>query len=891
MRTGGCNIQQSLTQEATTIVKQAINLARRRGHAQVTPIHVASVMLASPTGLLRVACLKSHSHPLQCKALELCFNVALNRLPTTSPAPILGPHSHYPSLANALMAAFKRAQAHQRRGSIESQQQPILALKIETQQLVTSILDDPSVSRVMREAGFSSTHVKSNVDHAVSSLEGCSQTTTTTTTATTAMFDSNDLIINNINNSNSISNSIKSEIASSIIFHSTPNNNYQTQTQTPFTNNPPINHTRHEDVSSVIDSWIKRKDKSSVVLIGECLTTCENVVKGLKQRVERGDVPIELRYVQFLNCPLLSMKNMSREEIDLKLGEVRCFLKGCLGRGVVLYLGDLRWVSEYWAYYGEQRRHYYCAMEHLVMGLRRLVFGNVEFGRLWLMGVASFSTYLKCKLGNPSLETLLDLHPLTIPHGTLDLSLKLDSSLEEQSKSFVLGEGINWSLHENKDEMQLTCCPDCSANYRREAKSLAGSIRKNESTTTTTTTSTSSSLPSWLQKYKEESRESSPNDNNDQEENVQIKELCKKWNSICNSSHKGITNFLDKTINFSSSSPSSSTSISSYETKLNWPLMFEPKWSSKEHQFLTSNNTTAITKDFFDRNERKPELLSNPNSIPNSTSSSEATEILIENPNLSFKENTPENLDVICSALENKVPWQKDIIPEIAMTVLRIRSGIMSRRSRVQKGETWLFFLGMDDEGKLKIGKELAKIIFGSYKSFKSIGISSFSSTRADSTEEFKNKRTRDESSQGYLERFAESVKENPHRVFFVEDVEQVDHRSQKGIKRAIETGQITMSNGETVSLEDAIVIFSCDSFSSGSRACSPPVKQKIVHEKDEEGENDGDDTGDLDEGTSSGPLDLNIAVDFEHGIEQSVGDFRILESVDKQVFFRVHVL
>ncbi|KAL9225023.1 hypothetical protein vseg_000995 [Gypsophila vaccaria] len=655
-------------------------------------------------------------------------------------------------------------------------------------------------------------------------------------------------------------------------------------------------HPRREDVSSVIDSWMKRREKSSVILVGECLSTCENVIRGVKERVERGDVPLDLKYVQFLNCPLLSMKNMSREEIDLKLGEVRCFLKGCVGRGVVLYLGDLRYVGEYWAYYGEQRRQYYCPMEHLVMGLRRLVFGNVEFGRLWLMGIATFSTYLKCKIGNPSLETLLDLHPLTIPDDSLDLSLKLDSSLEEQSKSFVSGDGINWSLHETKDDMDLICCPDCSANCRREARSLAGSIHKKEfTTTTTTTTSTSSSLPSWLQKYKDESRESSPINNNDQE-TVQMKELCKKWNSICSSSHKGI-NFLDKTIHFSSCSPSSSTSISSYDnnnnnnsnlhdTKPSWPIMFEPKWASKEHQFLTSNNTT--TKDFFDQNEPKPELLSNPNSIPNSTSSSEATETVFEHLTLSFNENTPENLDAICSALENKVPWQKDIIPEIAMTVLRIRSGIMSRKSRVQKEETWLFFLGMDDEGKLKIGKELARIIFGSYKSFKSIGLSSFSSsTRADSTEEYKNKRTRDESSEGYLERFAESLKENPHRVFFVEDVEQVDHSSQKGIKRAIETGHVTLSNGSTVSLEDAVVIFSCDSFSSGSRACSPPVKQKITDEK----EDGGDDSGDVDVGTSFGPLDLNVAVDSDHGIEQSVGDFRILESVDKQVFFKVHVL
>lgn len=151
-------MQQALTAEAAGIVKQAVTLAKRRGHAQVTPLHVVNTMLAASGGLLRVACLQSHSHPLQCKALELCFSVALNRLPASSSSPVLGHHhSQYPSISNALVAAFKRAQAYQRRGSIENQQQPVLTVKIELEQLIISMLDDPSVSRVMREAGFSST--------------------------------------------------------------------------------------------------------------------------------------------------------------------------------------------------------------------------------------------------------------------------------------------------------------------------------------------------------------------------------------------------------------------------------------------------------------------------------------------------------------------------------------------------------------------------------------------------------------------------------------------------------------------------------------------------------------------------------------------------------------
>ncbi|XLT13740.1 hypothetical protein HN51_059430 [Arachis hypogaea] len=59
-------------------------------------------------------------------------------------------------ISNALMVALKCAQAHQRRGYLEQQQQAFFTIKVKLKQLIISILDDSSVSRVMREATFSS---------------------------------------------------------------------------------------------------------------------------------------------------------------------------------------------------------------------------------------------------------------------------------------------------------------------------------------------------------------------------------------------------------------------------------------------------------------------------------------------------------------------------------------------------------------------------------------------------------------------------------------------------------------------------------------------------------------------------------------------------------------
>ncbi|XP_057471414.1 protein SMAX1-LIKE 3-like [Actinidia eriantha] len=849
MRTGGYTVHQTLATEAATTVKQAITLASRRGHAQVTPLHVATAMLVSSTGLLRTACLQSHSHPLQCKALELCFNVALNRLPTTTSSPILSPHHHHhhhPSLSNALVAAFKRAQAHQRRGSIENQQQPILALKVELEQLVISILDDPSVSRVMREAGFSSPQVKSNVEQTVS-LEICSQ-------SPPLSFNSK-------------------ETPKSLVLGSSVTQ-FPSMSQFKVTLNTPKGQTSRDDLASVLDLLMCRR-KNNTIIIGECLASAEDVVRGVIDTFDRGDVPMGMRYVQFISLPLLTLKNLPREEAEKKLGELRSLVRGCLSRGVVLYLGDLKWVSEFWSNYGGHNRDCYCPVGHMIMEISRLLCGIGESGKLWLMGIATFQTYMRCKIGQPSLEILWQLHPLTIPVGSYGLSLKLESDLHGELKCKVSGEESSWSQIKFGVEKNLACCIDCLANFNKETRNIASNTHYND----TTTTSTSSSLPSWLQKYKRENKRESANN----QEFNKLRELCKKWNSICSSIHKQ-PHFLEKALNLSSSSPSSSTSISSrdqrshnlHQTLFTWPKIFEPKPSLKEHQFLVS------------KIEPKQDLLSNPNSSPNSASSSEANEDF-ECLN-SFKEFNSVNFKVLCNALEKKIPWLKEIIPDIVSTILQCRSRMVPRKgnskNREEKEETWLFFLGVDFEGKEKIAKEIAKMMFGSKDNYVTIGLSKFSLTRADSSEELSKKRARDESGSTYLERFAEAVEENPSRVFFMEDLDQVDYFSQKVIKRAIENGRIGLSSGELFPLKDAIVIFSSESLSSISRACSPPpVRPKYSERKEKD---DGDD--EEARRVCGNSWDLNLATGEESGDGDSVADIGILDSVDRQIVFKIQV-
>lgn len=435
MRAGGCTVQQTLTSEAASILKHSLSLARRRGHAQVTPLHVASTLLASKFSLFRRACLKSLSqsqpsinhlllhHHHQSRALELCFNVALNRLPTIPP-----PHAGsllQPSFSNALIAALKRAQAHQRKGSIieqqqqqqphqppHQQQQPLLAIKVELEELILSILDDPSVSRVMREAGFSSTAVKTNLQEYYSSVSPvfhCSS-------AVTGIY-------------------------------STPSS--------PHTSPPNKKFDQLENdiklLEEVLLSSKKRKRRRNTVIISDSIITTENLVSEFMSRVETGgrDVPEGLRSVCFVKFMLseANLKVMNREEVEMNVAELKRKVENLVsvGKGVIIYIGNLKWtvVDEE---EGQENLvvSFYRPVDHLVAEIGKLMVSfygkpsssseeeekEEEEGRIrvWLLATANYQTYMRCQMKQPALDIQWSLQTVSVPSGGLGLSLNANAN-------------------------------------------------------------------------------------------------------------------------------------------------------------------------------------------------------------------------------------------------------------------------------------------------------------------------------------------------------------------------------------------------------------------------------------------------------------------------------
>ncbi|KAK8595808.1 hypothetical protein V6N13_000495 [Hibiscus sabdariffa] len=439
MRSGAYTVQQTLTAEAASVLKHSLGLARRRGHGQVTPLHVAATLLGgSRSSLLRRACIKSQQphqapHPLQCRALELCFNVALNRLPT-APGHFL--NGQPATLSNALIAALKRAQAHQRKGCIEQQQQqqqPLLTIKVELEQLIVSILDDPSVSRVMREAGFSSTTVKNNIEEYSSA---------------------------------------------SSAFRENPSTFWQTH----FSEQNPFFFSSQkkvkEDVKLVFEVFSREKRKNTVI-VGDCLSTTEGLVSELKSKIETGEVPEEMKnvhFVKFYFAPL-SLRFMVKEDVERHLADLKRRVDSIAagGDGAIIYTGDLRWTAEE-NVNGELLA--YSAVDHLVTEIGRLISDyNLSKTKVWLVATASYQTYLRCQMRQPPLEVQWALQAVSVPSGGLGLSLHASSVHDSQ--------GLEMKPFAEHDK--LTCCEECALNYEKDVRSIKSSQQK--------------LLPPWLQPH------------------------------------------------------------------------------------------------------------------------------------------------------------------------------------------------------------------------------------------------------------------------------------------------------------------------------------------------------------------------------------------------------
>ncbi|KAI8020627.1 Protein SMAX1-LIKE 4 [Camellia lanceoleosa] len=761
MRTGACTVQQTLTSEAASVLKHSLGLARRRGHAQVTPLHVASTLLTpSPRpSLLKRACLKSqpqtnsNSHPLQyCRALELCFNVALNRLPTT-PGPLL---QTQPSLSNALIAALKRAQAHQRRGCIEQQQQqqqqqPLLAIKVELEQLILSILDDPSVSRVMREAGFSSTAVKNNLEDSSSSASSVFQCYSTISGCGGGggVYSSPCSPSHQPNNSFWKAHLLSYNSESNPLFFS-PQNQKKL-------NNPLLGLTDSEDIKLVFEVLLRKKRRNTVI-VGDSVSITEGLVGEVMGKIEKGDVPYdELKSTHFIKFQFSSvpLRFMRREEVEMNLSDLKRKVDSLIASGkggVIIYTGDLKWTVEdstrTVVVASDDYNYVYNPVDHLVAEIGRLIsdYSNSNT-KVWLMATANYQTYMRCQMKQPSLEIQWSLQAVSVPSGGLGLSLpghatttsvvhesKISSFSQNPSKVVLETKAFSGKEEDEDNYNKLTCCVECTSKYEKEAQAheLIKSAHHKSSLYLSTSNcgdtkgmdkASSTQLPYWLQSHAKD----------------ELVELRRKWNRLCHSQHQqgrhnqnpalegsiSINNqsFSAKTYNYNTSSSTSpsypwwpnpnnnnnvfpdSNSISFVNSTL------KPSHNASSFPRFRRQNSCHIEFSFGnERNNQKHQSVEQPNldSLKNTTQGKEV-KITLALGNCQFSDPIGKLADrkaEICKQLQDNVPWQFETISSIVEALIEFESN--------SKPINWLLIQGSDSIGKRRLARGIAESVFGS---------------------------------------------------------------------------------------------------------------------------------------------------------------------------------
>ncbi|XP_058187271.1 protein SUPPRESSOR OF MAX2 1 [Rhododendron vialii] len=847
MRAGLSTIQQTLTPEASSILSLSITEAGRRNHGQTTPLHVAATLLASPSGFLRQACVRSHpnsSHPLQCRALELCFSVALERLPTTAAAPD-------PPISNALMAALKRAQAHQRRGCPEQQQQPLLAVKVELEQLVISILDDPSVSRVMREASFSSPAVKATIEQSLSNSN--SQ-------------------VGLIRPGSSLSNCNRNLYLNPKLQQGSGNNSGQ------------LGKEGGEEIKRVIDVLMRNK-KRNPVLVGN--SEPESVVRELMRRIEKGEGFGEGEF-----------KNVEVIQVGKKVKELGGVIEARMGRSgggsVIVDLGDLKWLVEGGSG-GDTGRE---AVAEVAEVVARFGGGG---GKVSLIGTATCETYLRCQVYFPSMENDWDLQAVPIASkspipgmfprlGANGIFGSSVGSLTPLKNFPTATTPLLRHISENSDPTRKTiCCPHCSENYEQElAKLVANEYEKSSSEVKSE--AAQPPLPQWLKNAKvlntdTKSLDLSQTKGQETVFKQKSQDLLKKWSDACLGLHPNFHHNL---------SCEKTTPIRLPMAGLYNPnLVVRPQCQLKLQQtrnigeVLQLNNNPVVN-----RTSEKPcspprspvgtDLVLGRTKISESAPEHRVKDLL---GCISFE---PQQYQVtkfanevdadlfkkLLKGLTGKVWWQREAASQVASAVTNSKFGGGNRRGTGSKGDIWLLFVGPDRLGKKKMASVLSEQICGSHPVTICLG------SRRDDEESEMNFRGKTA-----IDRIAEAVRRNPFSVILLEDIDQADTVVRGSIKRAMERGRLVDSHGREINLGNVIFVVTANgsmdnpenldssnvldekklaSVASGDWQLRLSVKEKGAKRRADWLQNEDRATKPRKEMGSGLSLDLNLAADYE---------------------------
>ncbi|KAJ8749704.1 hypothetical protein K2173_012255 [Erythroxylum novogranatense] len=847
--------RQCLTDEAARALDDAVNVARRRSHAQTTSLHAVSALLALPSSPLRDACSRARSSAymprLQFRALDLCVGVSLDRLPSSKAI-------DEPPISNSLMAAIKRSQANQRRHPENfhlqqihcNNQQTASVLKVELKHILLSILDDPIVSRVFGEAGFRSCDIKFAI------------------------------ISPPLAQSGKFSRTRCPPIFLCNLTGSTP---------------VPPSFSFDENCRRIGDVLLKRTGRAkNPLLVGVC---ANDAMFSFVQYVNRDKgvmLPNDIVGISAVSIgeevvEFFSEEESGKEKLEMVFEDLRHKLARCSGPGIVLSFGELKVLV------GEHVSNE--ALSYLVTKLKALLEGFRE--KLWLIGAAeSYELYSKFLERFPSLETDWDLQPLPITSSSCSVDCFAPKS--SLMGSFVPFGGFFSTPSDFRSPLSsisqpITRCHLCNAKYEQE---LAGGLKIGS--TISVVDQRSENLPAWLTTELDMKKGVDVDKIKDDGTtwNTKILAMQKKWNDICQRLHHaqpfsqfalsearcqvsisdGVRCLTDRRESGTSSSSSRDSSLNDSPSvsrglgvnmgaqkvilaKPNIPsslvsqaenTIYQPKAleqaskhlpKDKESNWLksqpipnawpadhTSSCVSSVTTDLglgtiYASNCREPnssKLQNYPEHFRHFSGSQSAEfDVMSRNNSQAIAQSSycsgplGGQFDLsyyksVRTLLSEKVGWQDGAISAISEAISYWKAGYVRRRDP-NRGDFWFTFRGPDIIGKKRIASALAEVIFGNHERILCVDFNAHERTSSSNSmfEGLNGVCDYDVKFRGktIVDYMASELRKKPQSLVVLQNVEKADLQAQSSLSQAIRRGKFADSHGREISINNRVFL------------------------------------------------------------------------------------